>query len=693
MNKLALATAVSATCLTFFAGAQAAQNPNPSSNQKPSQNQKRLSPKQIKFSHGQSAQKPSQKQRKSNRQSQQKNANRNGGGAQNQNSNQNQNQQNQQQAKQNNANQNGNQNNQNNGSQKLIKLSHKPGQWVMPGKNYSITRYSKLHQINNHNVKHLQVAWTFSTGVLRGHEAAPLVVGDTMYIVTPWPNILYALDLKHQGKLKWKFNPHPSASAKGEACCDVVNRGAAYKNGTIFYNTLDDHVVAVNAKNGKLKWKTKVGSINKGATMTMAPLVVKNHVLVGVSGGELGVHGWIKALDTNSGKVQWTAYSTGSDKMVKIGKGFKAPYPSEKGKNLGESTWPSKSAWMHGGGPVWGWISYDPKANLIYYGTGNPSPWNNEQRPGDNKWTCTVFARDPDTGMAKWAYQYNPHDSFDYDGINGSILLNLKINGKKHKAMIHADRNGYMYLQDRLTGKLIYAKQYFPDENTILGVNMKTGRPKYNKKKVPKVGKTVSDICPASTGAKDWQPMAYSPKTGLVYIPHNHICQSEELAHVSYIAGTPFLGAKVHMKKGPGGYGGIYSAWNPVTGKMVWSKKEHFPVWSGTVVTAGNVAFYGTMNRWFKAVDAKTGKTLWKFRTGSGINGQPVTYRGPDGRQYVAVLAGVGGWSGAVVAGKLDANIPYGALGYVGATEDLPKDTSRGGELYVFALPKKKGGK
>ncbi len=570
----------------------------------------------------------------------------------------------------------------------LIQLSHEKGQWVMPGKNYAITRFSKLDQINRDNVKHLQVAWTFSTGTLRGHEAAPLVIGDTLYFVTPFPNILYALDLKNDGALKWKFNPHPSAAAKGVACCDVVNRGEAYADGKIFYNTLDDHVVAVDAKTGKLVWETKVGSINEGETMTMAPLVVKDHVLVGVSGGELGVRGWLKALNTDTGKVEWTAYSTGPDKDVLIGKDFKPPYPAAKGKDLGAKSWPSKDAWMHGGGPVWGWISYDPQADLIYYGTGNPGPWNNEQRPGDNKWTCTVFARDPDTGMARWAYQWNPHDSFDYDGVNGNMLLNLKIDGKERKTLIHADRNGYMYLMDRLSGKIIYAKPFFPDINTVEGVNLKTGRPKYNEAKVPKVGKVVKNICPASTGGKDWQPFSYSPETGLVYVPHNHVCQDEKLAHVSYIAGTPYLGAEVAMKKGPGGYAGVLTAWDPVKGKAVWQKRELFPVWSGTVATSGGVVFYGTMDRWFKAVDAKTGDLLWKFRTGSGIIGQPVTFLGPDGRQYVAILSGVGGWAGAVVAGKLDETVPYGALGFVGATQDLPKYTSRGGTLYVFALPK-----
>ncbi|HET8701130.1 MAG TPA: methanol/ethanol family PQQ-dependent dehydrogenase [Nitrococcus sp.] len=586
----------------------------------------------------------------------------------------------------NNASQSGNQSNQRSGNQQIGK-QQTGDQWVMAGKNYANTRFSRLKQINKNNVDQLQVAWVFSTGVLRGHEAAPLVVGDTMYVVTPFPNILYALDLKNDGALKWAYKPHPDPSAQGVACCDVVNRGAAYADGKIFYNTLDDHVEAVDAKTGKKVWETKVGEINKGETMTMAPIVVKGKVLVGDSGGEMGVRGWLKALDVNTGKVVWTAWSTGPDKDVLIGPDFKPPYANAKGKNLGETTWPSKSAWEIGGGTVWGWVTYDPQANLIYYGTANPGPWDSEQRPGDNKWTSTVFARDPDNGMAKWALQWNPHDEYDYDGVNENLLFNVKINGKERKVFAHADRNGYMYLVDRITGKIISAKPFFPDVNTVERINLQTGEPVMNPRKKPRLNHMIKDICPAATGGKDWQPMAYSPQTGLLYIPHNHVCQDEEIMQTGYIAGTPYLGAKVAMKKGPGGYGGAFTAWDPVKAKAVWTKREHFMVWSGALVTAGGIVFYGTMDRWFKAVDAKTGKLLWKFRLGSGINGQPITYRGPDGRQYIAILAGVGGWSGAVVAGDLDPNIPYGALGFVGATSDLPKYTAKGGTLYVFALP------
>jgi alcohol dehydrogenase (cytochrome c) len=575
--------------------------------------------------------------------------------------------------------------------QSLLQLQDNPADWPMPAKNYAGTRFSGLKQITAGNVKNLTMAWTFSTGVLRGHEAAPLVIGDTMYVITPWPDIVYALDLSRDGAIKWVFKPHPSRASQGVACCDVINRGVAYSDGKIFFNTLDDHTIAVDADTGKAIWDTKLGDINHGETITMAPLVVKNHVLVGVSGGELGVRGWLKSLDTDTGKVQWTAYSTGPDKDVLIGKDFDPPYPEDKGPNLGATSWPNQAAWMIGGGPVWGWITYDPKLNLIYYGTGNPGPWNPYQRPGLNFWTCTLFARDPDTGMAKWAVQWNPHDTHDYDGVNESVLANVAIDGQTRAVLMHPDRNGFMYVQDRTTGKIISANKFFPGANTIERIDLETGAPVVNPAKVPQLDKTVTDICPASTGGKDWQPSAYSPLTGLLYIPHNNVCQDEEVTKVGYIEGTPYVGAKVAMKAGPGGYRGAFSAYDPVHAKVVWSDHENFPVWSGALVTAGGIAFYGTMDRWFKAVDAKTGKLLWKVRVGSGINGQPIAYRGPDGREYIAVLAGVGGWSGAVVAGDLDPRNPYGALGFVGATQDLPDYTAKGGTLYVFALPKAGG--
>ena len=335
---------------------------------------------------------------------------------------------------------------------------------------------------------------------------------------------------------------------------------------------------------------------------------------------------------------------------------------------------------------MWGWISYDPELDLIYYGTSNPGPWSSEQRPGDNKWSTTIFARKPDTGEAVWAYQLSPHDLYDYDGVNENMLLDLPIKEQSRKVLVRPERNGYIYIIDRANGEVLSATP-FVHITTSKGVDLKTGRLLYNDEKKPQLGKVVRDLCPAAPGAKDWQPSAYSPRTRLIYIPHQNLCMDIEDVEANYIAGTPFVGANVRMYAGPGGHRGVFTAWDPVGARPLWSIKENFPVWSGALATAGDVVFYGTMDRWFKAVHAKTGDLLWQFRVDSGIIGQPVTYRGPDGRQYVAILAGVGGWSGAIVAGDLDPRDASAALGFANAMKDLPKHTTKGGTLYVFALP------
>ena len=558
------------------------------------------------------------------------------------------------------------------------------GQWLRAAGDYASTRYSPLAQITAANVRHLRPAWSFSTGVARGHEAAPLVVGDTMYVVTPYPNVVYALDLRAGGgTVRWKYEPKPAAAAQGVACCDVVNRGAAYAGGRVVFNTLDAHTIAVDARTGRELWNTKLGEINRGETMTMAPLIVRDRVLVGNSGGELGVRGWLAGLDLATGAVAWRAYSTGPDRDVLIGRAFRPFYAADRVPNLGVTTWPAE-AWRIGGGTMWGWISYDPELDLVYHGTGNPGPWNPDQRPGDNKWTSAIFARRPATGEAVWAYQLSPHDLHDYDGINEQILLDLDIKGRRRKALVRPDRNGYVYVMDRATGEVLSATP-FAHVNTSKGVDLATGQLSLNDEKTPVLGKVVRDICPAAPGAKDWQPSAWSPRTGLLYLPHQNLCMDVEAVETGYIAGTPFVGMNVRMYSGPGGHRGEVTAWDPVN--AAWKLKEPFPVWSGALATAGDLVFYGTMDRWFKAVDAKTGELLWRFQTASGIIGQPITYRGPDGKQYVAVLDGVGGWAGAIVSGDLDPRDTGAALGFVNAMRDLPAHTAKGGTLWVFALP------
>jgi PQQ-dependent dehydrogenase (methanol/ethanol family) len=560
------------------------------------------------------------------------------------------------------------------------------GQWTMPAKDYANTRFSKLAQINTGNVKDLRLVWTQKTGVEKGHEAAPLVVGDTMYVVTPYPNFLHAWDLNKPGSPpKWTYKPETVPAAQGVACCDVVNRGAAFWNGRIFYNTLDAQTVAVDATTGSEVWRTKLGDIDRGETITMAPIVVKGKVLVGNSGGEMGVRGWLTAVDAESGKVAWRAWATGPDKDVLIGPEFMPHYESEKGKDLGVTTWPVDQ-WKIGGGTAWGFVSYDPELDLVYYGTANPGPWNPEVRPGDNKWTAGVFARRPDTGQAKWFYQISPHDLYDHDGINENVLLDMTIDGKPRKVLVRADRNGYVYVMDRRTGEVLSAAT-FVYVNSSTGIDMKTGRMKAVEQRGVKTGKVTRDICPSSNGGKDWQPMSFSPKTGLLYIPHQNECMDEEGLEPNYIAGTPYVGVNVRFRAGPGGHRGELTAWDPVHAKAVWKLKEKFPVWSGTVVTEGDVVFFGTMDGWFKCVDAKSGAELWRFKTDSGIVSQPVTFKGPDGKQYVAVLDGVGGWAGAVVSGDLDVRDQSAALGMGHLMGDLKKVTKKGGAIYVFALP------
>jgi len=574
-------------------------------------------------------------------------------------------------------------------SSDIAALVKDDNQWPMAAKDYANTRFSHLDEINKDNVSQLQMAWSFSLGATRGQEAAPLAVNGTVYVVAPYagphPNQVFALDIAN-GDLKWSYAPKPDPAAQGVACCDVVTRGLAYDKGKIFLNTLDGFSVAIDANTGKELWHTKLGDINKGETITMAPVVVKGKVLVGNAGGEMGVRGWLAAVDEETGKIVWRAYSTGPDDEVLIGKDYKGPYDWLNGKDLGVKTWPPDK-WKIGGGTVWGWISYDPDLNLIYYGTSNPGAWNHEQRPGDNLFGSTIFARNPDTGMAKWAYQPDPHDLWDYDEINEAVVVDLTIDNQLRKVLIHPGRDGFMYVIDRTTGKVISADAY-DYVNSIKSVDLNTGRPVLNDALTPSLGKTVRNVCPAAPGAKDWQPSAWSPKTKLLYVPHQHLCMNFKTSNVGYIEGTPYVGADVDMYAGPGGYRGEFMAWDPVQRKKVWSIKEKFPVWSGALVTAGDVAFYGTMDRWFKAVDANSGEELWKFRAGSGFIGQPVTFSGSDGTQYVAIISGVGGWSGAVAAAEIDPRVRNGALGFTGAMQDLPASTVGGATLNVFALPK-----
>ena len=569
----------------------------------------------------------------------------------------------------------------------LLKLQQDSKQWVIPAGNYSSTRYSELSQITKDNVKNLQVAWTFSTGVLRGHEGGPLVLGDTMYIHTPFPNIVFALDLNDSGRVIWKYEPKQDPDTIPVMCCDTVNRGLAYADGKIFLHQADTTLVALDAKTGKEVWKTVDNDPKKGATGTDAPLVVKDKVLIGISGGEFGVRGYLAAYNISDGKLAWRAYSMGPDADTLLDPAKTTFLGKPVGKDSGTATWQGDQ-WKIGGGTTWGWYSYDPQLNLIYYGSGNPSTWNPKQRPGDNRWSMTIFARDADTGMAKWVYQMTPHDEWDFDGINEMILTDVDVGGTTHKALVHFDRNGFGYTIDRVNGALLVAEKYDPAVNWATHVDMKTGRPEVvSQYSTDQNGEDVNSkgICPAALGSKDQQPAAYSPKTKLFYVPTNHVCMDYEPFRVSYTAGQPYVGATLSMYPAPGGTNlGNFIAWDAGTGKIKWSDPEPFSVWSGALATAGDVVFYGTLEGYIKAVDPDSGKELWRFKTPSGIIGNINTYE-HNGKQYIAVLSGVGGWAGIGLAAGLTEDTA--GLGAVGAYKALSNYTQLGGVLTVFALP------
>jgi lanthanide-dependent methanol dehydrogenase len=586
--------------------------------------------------------------------------------------------------------------------------------WVHPRGQLNNQGYSALDQINKTNVKNLKAAWTFATGVNRGHEGSPLVIGNMMYVHTAFPNNVYALDLNDDQKIVWHYFPKQDPSVQAVMCCDVVNRGLGYGDGKIFLQQNNGVLVALDAKTGSKIWDVTVNDPKVGATNSNAPHVIKDKVLTGCSGAEFGVRCFLAAYNIKDGSLAWKAWSTGSDEDALIGAGFNKENPQYSAlsvyedinggnkiggsfkalgkenlkfpeKDLGIRTWLKpqavKDGWQHGGGSVWGWWPYDARTNLVYYGTANPSVWNPDVRPGDNKWSMTVFARDLDTGMAKWGMQMTPHDEWDYDGVNEVILFDR--GGKTYAT--HMDRNGFVYTWNALNGTLIVANKVHPFVNWATSVDLKTGVPNKDAKYSTHQDYNTKGICPSALGAKDQQPAAYSPRTGLMYIPLNHVCMTYEPIESKYTAGQPWVGATLTMFAGPDGVMGGFSAWDPIKGKNVWYNKEKFSAWGGVLATKSDIVFYGTLDRWFKAVDALSGKVLWKLQVGSGVVGNAFTY-GHKGKQYVGVLSGIGGW--AAVAMNLGLTQPTDALGAAGGYADLAKYNAApgGGALNIFSL-------
>jgi alcohol dehydrogenase (cytochrome c) len=527
-------------------------------------------------------------------------------------------------------------------------------------------RYSPLDLLNTETVKNLTPAYVLSYGgeKMRGQEAQPLVHNGKIFVTASYSRV-YAADVK-TGKELWQYNHRlPDGILP---CCDVVNRGGALYGDLFIFATLDAQLVALNQNTGKVVWKEKLGDFKAGYSATAAPIIVKGMAITGVSGGEFGIVGRVDARDAMTGKLVWSRPTVEGHMGTMNGK--------DNGIS-GETnaSWPG-DLWKTGGAATWLGGTYDPETNLLFFGTGNPAPWNSHMRPGDNLFSTSTVAINPDTGKIVWNYQYTPNDGWDYDGVNEFVSFDLKKDGKVIKAGGHADRNGFFYVINRETGKLISADPFVNDISWASKIDVKTGRPVYNKDNRPgdpaggKKGKSVF-ATPSFLGGKNWMPMAYNPKTELFYVPANEWGMDIWNEPVTFKKGAAYLGAGFTIKPLNKDYIGALRAMDPKTGKIVWEAKNEAPLWGGVLTTGGNLVFTGTPEGFFKAFDAKTGKELWKFQTGSGVVGCPVTWE-MDGEQYVAVP---NGWGGAVPL-------------WGGDVAKKVKHLNQGGALWVFKLPK-----
>jgi len=529
---------------------------------------------------------------------------------------------------------------------RLLAASSDPG-WLMYRHDYGSTGYSRLHQIDSSNVADLRQVWDYKSDYQQGHEAAPIVNGSYMFVTTPKDELL-ALDAT-SGKQLWKYTQDLSNVGLRTVCCDVVNRGVALYGDRVYMTTLDNHVVALDARTGKVDWAQQLEPAYTGYAMTLAPLVVKGKIIVGISGGEYGARGFVTALDAANGKTLWKTYTI--------------PSPSEPG---GKS-WP-EGAYKNGGGATWLTGSYDPATDSLFWGVGNPGPWLAVLRPGKNLYTDSVIALNPANGKLKWYYQYTPHDTWDYDGTNEPIMTSLSYGGKTYKAIVSASRNGYFYAINRVNGKLIYAE---PFVHALSVTGIKDGVSQTDDARRPDVGKQIF-TCPSFLGGKNWWPMSVDPQTHYAYVPTLHACMTMKGATVSYRAGLPFLGESfkiIHDPTSPSDWGSV-QAIDLNTGKQAWTFDSALPWNSGMVSTAGGLVFSGSADGHLYGFDAKSGKVLWTSpKMTSGVIGVPVTYE-VGGKQYVAVWSGWGGatpiWGGDMA--KDVANIPTG------------------GHLYVFGL-------
>ncbi len=533
--------------------------------------------------------------------------------------------------------------------ERALNPQREPQNWILHHGNYQGHRFSALKEINADTVKNLKPAFTvalsgFQSGGRYAHgnlEATPIVEDGIMYVPDGWGSV-YAIDLTtgKKGTIKWKMDPGTDRAWAGDVtCCGVNNRGVALWKDKVISVSLDGRLFAINKATGEVVWERKIAEPALAEVLTIAPLVIRDIAIVGIAGGEFGIRGFIEATDLNTGKAAWRTYTI--------------PGTGEPGNE----TWKDgKDRWKHGGGSVWETATYDPETDTFYQGIGNAGPdWDAEYRPGDNKWAASVIALSPNDGKIKWGFQYTPNDPYDFDEISEHPIINAKVNGEDRKLVVHAARNGFFYTLDRTNGSFIAGKQYVDQLNWTPGLDPKTGRPlNYDPAggfQVYNVGShgtraqpNGNKLCPAHFGGKNWEPTAYSPETGLLYIPSIEGCNFIETAvqkDMDDQGGSVkwrerFTGGGI---KTPERLYGSIKAIDPVTGEIKASQRLDYPNVGGALATAGNLVFFGLPDGTFSAYDAKTLKELWNFNVGTGINAPPITYS-VNGKQYVAVLVG-----------------------------------------------------
>jgi PQQ-dependent dehydrogenase (methanol/ethanol family) len=546
------------------------------------------------------------------------------------------------------------------------------------------TAFSSLSEINDSNVGKLVEDFSLPTGTFENHEGSPLVVGNVMYITTPFPNNLIAIDLANHGKILWTYDPGTYPGARAQACCDFDNRGAAYvtkaegapsAHGELIYNALDGNVHGVDAVTGQRIWMTKVANTLIGETTTGAPIVAHGIAMVGNSGAEDGARGAVFGINVTTGAVVWKGYNTGPDSEVLIDSNTHPYYAKDQGTNLGVTSWNGTSWWKQGGATAWGYKTYDPVNNIFIYGSGNADPWSAVYRggQGDAKWAASIFARRPETGKVVWVTQLTPDDQWDYDSISESVVADITINGARKHVLFHVDKNGYGYTLDAATGQMLVVGDVtaagnggVSQINWSTGVNLKTGKPAVVPSHIlrgiedPLTGKNIIPLnCPGPAGVKDEEPISYSLQTHLAYIPAHSECLGQGDVQANWIAGTPFTAFTV-----PGGFTapgspGFLVAWNPATGSPAWTINEPYWLWSGVLSTAGNLVVYGTLSNGtdaaktptVKIVNATTGALLWSTILECNTVGNPMAFIGADGHERIATFTGTGG-TGASGTGK-----------------------------------------